>query len=100
MGADNWTQCPRCYTTNRAKADELDEGVRTAYGKVTESEFNHLRDSAFSFRKSIGSDHNFSETLREDYEIGIHNGEFSVDYRAHCNVCGFVHTLKQTDAVK
>jgi hypothetical protein len=93
MSADNWTQCPRCYITNHAKADEKDASVRGQYGKVSEDQFLRLRDEAISFRKAL-FDSQFCETLREDYEIGIQDGEFDIFYRGHCDTCGFNFSYK------
>lgn len=99
MSADNWTQCPRCLVTNKAKADELDKIASEAYGKVSAEKFDQLRQDAFSFRKAITLDGNFTETLREDYEIGIQNGEFSVGYYAECETCGFKFEFKHEEKV-
>jgi len=100
MSADNWTQCPHCYTKNRGLADDKDKIAREAYGKVTAEEFDRLRDDAFQFRKAITSDGNFTDTLREDYEVGIRNGEFYVDYGASCATCGFRFGYKHEAKIK
>jgi hypothetical protein len=89
MSADNWTQCPRCLVTNKAKADELDKIASEAYGKVSAEKFDKLRDEAKAFRKALYSDDNFRSTLREDYEIGMYSGEFQVSYSCGCRTCGF-----------
>ena len=99
MSADNWTQCPRFYETNRKRANELDEIAAESYGKVSAEKFDELRNDAFSFRKSITSDGNFTESLREDYEVGIQNGEFSVGYSGRCDTCGFKFSFKHEEKV-
>ncbi len=100
MSADRWTQCPRCYVTNREHAAELDKIVAESYGKVPAEKFDELRNDAFSFRKGITSDDNFTSSLREDYEVGIQNGEFSVGYSGRCDTCGFKFTFKHEEKVK
>jgi len=41
-----------------------------------------------------------SETLREDFEVWMdEDGEFHVDYRSHCQVCGFGHKFAHTEKV-
>ena len=99
MSADNWAQCPKCYVTNKAKADELDKIAAEAYGKVPPEKFDQLRQDAFSFRKAITSDDNFCSTLREDYEQGIHGNEYSVSYHAGCKTCGFKFKYEHKEAV-
>lgn len=89
MSADNWAQCPKCKMINESKAYELDAKVLEAYGKKDPMDFLKLRDEALTFRTRIKEDGNFTETLREDYSIGIQDGEFSVGYRAGCATCGF-----------
>ncbi len=88
MSADNWTQCPQCKKNNEAKADELDAKVHEAYGKRDPIEFMKLRDEALAFRNAIGRDDEYVSTLREDYQVGITDGEFSVSYGGRC-ICGF-----------
>ena len=39
------------------------------------------------------------ENLREDYEIGIYNGVFEVDYRGYCRDCGFTYTHQKTEKI-
>ncbi len=99
MSADNWGQCPRCYVTNIAKAEELDRSASEAYGKVSPEKFDELRDQARSFRKAIATDDNFCSTLREDYGIGIQDGEFSVYYGGRCLTCGFEYKYKFEEKV-
>ncbi len=54
MGADNWTDCPKCGTVGE---------------------------------------------LREDYEIGIYKGKFSVSYGAICEACNFEFPYKHEQAI-
>ena len=97
MSADNWTQCPQCEIRNLAYLKELDEKAAAAYGKVRPEEFDELRDHARSFRANMHKDDAFCATLREDYEIGIYQGEFSLHYTGHCSTCGFNYSYKYED---
>jgi len=38
-------------------------------------------------------------TLREDYEIGIFQGEFSVEYCGQCSECGFKFEFKHSEKI-
>lgn len=100
MSANNWTQCPRCYETNKVKAEELDRIASEAYGKVSAEKFDELREQARSFRKAIVTDDTFVSSLREDWDLGIHKGEFYVHYRASCSTCGFEFSFKHKEKVK
>jgi hypothetical protein len=48
---------------------------------------------------------NPDQTLREDYEIGIYEGEFYIRYKGHCQPgeryggCGFKHTFKHDEKI-
>lgn len=87
MSADNWTYCPKCKAKDEArKASQLNE-AEEAYGKVTAAEYADMIAAA---REVI----DLEETLREDYQIGIHNGQFEVGYRCSCGVCGFCWSYK------
>jgi predicted Zn-ribbon and HTH transcriptional regulator len=100
MSADKWTQCPRCYVTNRSRANELDREASESYGNVSVEKFDELRRHAEYFRKSLTTDDNICFTLREDYEIGIRDGEFSVYYGASCQTCGFKFEFKHEEKVQ
>jgi predicted Zn-ribbon and HTH transcriptional regulator len=100
VSADNWTQCPRCYVTNKAKADELDREASESYGKVSAEKFDELRSLAFSFRKDFTYNGDFTDTLREDYSTGIRKGEFHVSYGALCQTCGFKFEFKHEEKVQ
>jgi hypothetical protein len=95
MSADNWTQCPKCFVSNREKADTAENLAALAYGRIPVEEYLKKRDETASFRKAISSDDEFTSTLREDYEIGIYSGSFHVNYRAGCSTCGFSFEYKR-----
>ena len=84
MSTNNWGECPTCAGTVKKKLTE-------AYGKVSIAEYEKLQ-------KALAEEVP-ANTLREDYEIGIHNGMFSVRYCAVCQCprswesgtgCGFL----------
>lgn len=80
MSADNWTYCPRCDMLRAKQADERSAELTRGHGEIPPEEYLKLVEAPLPRE----------ETLREDYEIGIHKGKFSVSYRAGCKVCGFV----------
>jgi hypothetical protein len=100
MSANNWTQCPRCKVVNSAKADEKERIAKEAYGKVSPEHFDTLRDEAKAFRKAISTDDNLCSTLREDWDLGILEGEFYVYYGGSCKTCGFDFEFKHKEFVK
>lgn len=92
MSASNWRKCPRCSAAA--------EDTKKLYGTVPEDEYLRLRHLAA--KKAA------AETLREDYEIGIVNGEFRVSYGATCMSaaapseagCGFEFSFEHKQAVQ
>lgn len=98
MSADNWCICPKCYAVaDRARQERIDEAVKAAhaaYGVAPAKEYLRLSQAA---AKAKGENLNFSETLREDYRIGINSNDvFEVEYYAKCSECGFAHTFKHS----
>lgn len=89
MSADNWTTCPACSTKHANALEAEQQRVAALYGKVSVEEFDCAR-AALSVLEAAEPE----QTLREDYEIGIHNGAFDVSYRGGCEKCGFEHTFK------
>lgn len=92
MAADNWIACPRCEAARIVAQAEIDEAPTKAYGKVSEEEYARLRKRAENF--SLVSE----DSMREDYDIGIRDGRFSVNYRAKCK-CGFTFDFKVSERV-
>lgn len=82
MSADNWAICPKCKKA-------LKKEPKTAYGEATEAEY----------LESIKErDDQLFYSLREDYTLGINEeGEFSVYYGAHCEVCGFKYEFSHKE---
>jgi len=46
-------------------------------------------------------EHNEAGEFREDYEIGIHNGKFFIDYHGQCQneQCGYTKTFKTEEII-
>ena len=93
MSADNWAICPRCKKkTEQAQAALLGR-VETDYGKIAASEYLELVEQS---KQPLNLEH----TLREDWEIGIYEGEFRVSYSASCETCGFSHEFEHRQPVQ
>ena len=86
MSADNWTFCPQCRAKEAEAIKERRRAADEAYGKVSPAEWRALDEAARLIPEP-------RETLREDWDIGIHEGKFSVDYGAGCAECGFRFTF-------
>lgn len=88
MGADNWAICPRCQERVRREIKAREQAAIDAYGRVPVDEWKALDNAA----KIIPEP---EYQFREDYEIGVHEGQFSINYRGSCRVCdlsvSFVH---------
>jgi hypothetical protein len=82
MSADNWVVCPRCEKKKKLRLSE-------AYGKVTPEEYEKLLHSR------EGED----ENLREDWEIGIWDGKFLVNFSSRCEDCKFEFNYKHEEVV-
>lgn len=86
MSADNWTICPRCSEKEEARVKQLRLKAGESYGKVTPDEYLKLLEEA---NKPVKCE----DTLREDYDIGVHKGVFTVSYRCSCEVCGLSYNF-------
>ena len=91
MSANNWTYCPVCTGEAKAKIEAAEVNLTKIYGKVSAEDYMAAVQEARELRKSGVAD---AETLREDYEIGIVDGEFHVSYRASCGICNFSFMFK------
>ncbi len=89
MSADNWAVCPRCDSARDRELARRGAEVDAAYGKVTPEDFDVMRRDLRAF-----AGQRVDNTFREDYEIGVHDGVFSVDYRGHCETCDLQHSFK------
>lgn len=89
MSADNWTVCPKCHAEFQTAITKEQQRVAALYGTVPVAEFDAAR-AALQVLEAAPP----SETLREDYEIGIYHGKLDVTYSAGC-ACGFRFEFKQ-----
>lgn len=90
MSADNWAVCPQCKKSAENLRDTTLLEAGKAYGKVSSEKYLELVQKADAIKTPL-----LSETLREDYEIGIaKDGSFSVSYGASCTSCGFNFTYE------
>lgn len=79
MSSSRCGVCPQCK--------KMEEAKKSQYGKVSEAEYLAL------LQKQNINDKPTLPTLREHYEQGmIANGEYYVEYRCHCDKCGFGYT--------
>lgn len=94
MGADNWAVCPRCLQNAEREKNARTEELRDAYGVLPIEEFDALRAIA---EQPI--DHEKLLTYREDYEIGILDGDpvFFIRYRGGCKTCGLTHRVESDE---
>lgn len=92
MSADNWTQCHRCVAKAEEEQATLQQQVVSGYGTLPLPEFDELRARA---ERPISLDN----SLREDYEIGIVEGEFYARYHGQCKNCGFNFEWKHDEKV-
>lgn len=93
MSANNWTTCPRCEATELERVKQLKLKAEKAYGKVTSDEYLSLLDEANKPAK-------FESTFREDYQIGVHKGKLTFEYRGGCTVCGLSKEFNHEQAIE
>lgn len=93
MSADNWGKCPKCKQLKEAEQVKAKADADASYGRIPAAEWTKLNRKANEPVK-------FDDTLREDYETGIYNGVFSVDYHGSCDRCGFKFSFKHEEQVK
>ena len=92
MSADNWAVCPACFTRTQEKVNFLETALQKKYGKIPADQYLSELKQVADLQESLDNEDEH-RTLREDFEIGIYQGKFEVDYRASC-VCGFRFTYK------
>ena len=95
MSADNWTDCPKCKQKAETEFNATLELLAHGYGRMPEDEYLKLH------KDILAGVIVKSETVREDYEIGIYDGEFCVSYRASCNAngCGFELSFEHNEKI-
>jgi hypothetical protein len=70
---------------------ELEKEISENYRKISELEYSRLKSTLKRVTKN---------TLREDYEIGIHKGEFEVSYYGSCSHCNFNYSYSYSEKIK
>jgi hypothetical protein len=95
VSADNWTSCPACEEKHDAELLKRGAELQASYGKVSVEEFDALRRTFKAFASKRHAD-----SFREDYEMGVHAGEFFVDYHGECQDCGFSHTFEHRELLQ
>lgn len=96
MSADNWTNCHKCEEKAAEQWRRDKKKLDDSYGKIPAEEFLE-RVQAFPKSPVCKAD-----TLREDYDIGIHEGVFYVQYSARCEAdgCSFEHSFEHKEPVE
>jgi len=92
MSANNWTVCPECLRKAKARKEKLGRDLLDLYGEIPPDRWAELNDECNAPILT-------SDTLREDYELGILDGEFYVYYSGKCDVCGFEFKYKHEEKV-
>ena len=93
MSADNWAICPKCEANDEIELENEAKWLEENYGKVDADNWLAARE-----RHHAHQNLPTENTLREDYDIGVWDGEFHVNYRGRCTKCGY--TLKYVYGVK
>lgn len=101
MSADNWTICPRCEekrleTYKRAleessirlkkKIEDLAKETNLPV-PLNPEEYKIRLTEIIKAEETVQPE--AEDTLREDFDIGIYEGHFSIEYEAKCTKCGF-----------
>ena len=89
MSADNWTTCPKCKLATQQKYEKALKDAQDKYGVIPSDEYRALIEKA---EKPLV----FDETMREDYEIGVWEEDFSVSYTCLCTKCKFQFAFERT----
>lgn len=92
MSADNWTYCPECKRTLEENLINISAEIESKYGVISFSEHNELikKESELKLQLNLIKSRDIhTKTLREDYEIGINEDNFSIYYSAGCSKCNY-----------
>ena len=92
MSAEKWTSCPKCEDTHRKEHITLSEKLKTAYGILSEKEYNELK-------AEVETPTPPGYNLSENYKIGIEDETFSVSYTAQCTVCDFCYEFNTHEQI-
>jgi len=94
MSADNWTKCPKCDVENQKNIQLLLEEIEEAYGKLSFPDFEEFKTAN---QLKVQELENAPDNLREDYFLGIWEGNFNVSYRGRCNKCDYAYSYEYSD---
>ena len=100
MSADNWTICPKCTENELHIIEQKKIALENAYGKVSAKAYLLLVEELTKAEEKLNNEDDNQYTLREDYEMGIRNGNFYVSYRGSCGICGFSFEHKHEENIK
>ncbi len=95
MSADNWAICPKCEKIAEKSKEAFKLKVQEAYGKFSEDKYLKLTAKLKEPIKVEDQD-----TLREDFYIGISNGELHIEYSGSCDKCGFEKKFVKREPIK
>jgi len=96
MSADNWTICPRCeekrLETYKKVLEEgterLKKKIKDLTKKVKDPEEYRIQLTEIMEAEGVAQPE-AEDTLRENFDIGIYEGHFFIEYEAECTKCGF-----------
>lgn len=89
MSADAWGLCPKCQERQVEERRRALAAADEAYGTLPSDEWMALNEAATK-------DADLEETLRQNYEQGIHEGEYFVAFGAACTECDFSFEFHHT----
>lgn len=98
MSADNWAKCSKCIEMQEEINNLEISNLIKLYGKIDAEEFvNKMEELKFNHAENLLKLDN--RTFREDYEIGVYDGYFEVDYRGYCDVCKSKYNYKFSEKI-
>lgn len=95
MGADNWSNCPKCKLTKEKEIEKAESKLTKDYGQISFETFQKRAEAIEGLKRKLAESTELN-TVREDYEIGIDGQNFVVDFRSYCHNCDFAFTYKVT----
>ena len=95
MSANNWTVCPQCQARRVKERTDRAHVAQAAYGKVSAEEYQRLLDNIAGMLSYEDKD-----SMREDYQLGISDGKFSVSYHCSCSKCDFEWSFEHRETLK
>jgi hypothetical protein len=78
--------------------DAEERALAAGYGVISpETWLTKRRELDARKRNGLTAD---KHSFREDYEIGVRNGEFHVNYLGQCTTCGFSYKFEHKETLK